>query len=535
MVAILPRERVAEGSEATTSRDSRLLDARVAEMINRHACVGFALGVVRNGRLEFLKTHGLADVQSGRPFAENTVVRIASITKTFTAVAVMQLHERGLIDLDAPANEYLRAYRLVSARASFQPATVRHLLTHTSGLPQVARPLRALMNVPAGGALYDSGESYAASERMPSLAEYYGRALRVVAEPGTRFTYLDHGFATLGQVVEDVTGMPLARYFHEHIFEPLGMTDSDLVLTERLASRRATGYTLGARGLRPITDRQWVTAGASNIYSTPADMGRYVATLLGGGGNEQGRVLRPESVATMFAAQYQTDPRIPGMGLGFWRGDFGGHLVADAPGVLPGFNSQLWLAPDDGIGVMAFTNGSPGALTWLMLEVGALLRELLGVPPDVIRRDVAQQPERWSDLVGWYPVSARLTDNQARGMAGLGAEVFVRRGTLMVRALTPIPAVYRGLVLHPDDAGDPDAFRIDLSRFGLGTARIVFSRTPDGDIAAMHSDMVPITLRKQPSNQNPRRWARRAAPALAGLAMAGVVRRRRHRVRAASS
>jgi len=115
----------------------RALDmkTRVGEILNRRPAVGLALGVVRNGRLEFFHGHGVADIASKRPITEDTVFRIASITKTFTAIAVMQLYEQGRVDLDAPANDYLRAYRLIPAKASFGPATVRHLLTHTAGIP----------------------------------------------------------------------------------------------------------------------------------------------------------------------------------------------------------------------------------------------------------------------------------------------------------------------------------------------------------------------------------------------------------------
>src|SRR5689334_17993918 len=115
---------------AVPAIDHAALELAVNEILNRCPAVGLGLAVVRNGRLEFFRGHGLADVQSGTPISEDTVFRIGSITKTFTAIAVMQLWERGLIDLDAPANDYLRAYRLVPARASFRPATVRHLLTH---------------------------------------------------------------------------------------------------------------------------------------------------------------------------------------------------------------------------------------------------------------------------------------------------------------------------------------------------------------------------------------------------------------------
>jgi CubicO group peptidase (beta-lactamase class C family) len=116
--------------------DGLEMKTRVDEILHRHPALGFALVVVRNGSLEFFHTHGLADLASYRPIPEDTVFRVASITKTFTAIAVMQLWERGLIELDAPANDYLRAYQLIPASTGWRPATVRHLLTHTAGIPE---------------------------------------------------------------------------------------------------------------------------------------------------------------------------------------------------------------------------------------------------------------------------------------------------------------------------------------------------------------------------------------------------------------
>lgn len=316
--------------------DELELKARIAEILNRWPAVGLAVGVVRNGRLEFFSGHGLADIASNTPITQDTVFRIASITKTFTAIAVLQLWEQGLVDLDAPANDYLRAYQLLPAKASFQPATVRQLLTHTAGIAEMVRPSRTLR--------YLFGESFKLEERLPTLGEYYRGGLRLDAEPGTRFTYTDHNFATLGQIVQDVSGKPLDRYLREHIFDPLGMADTDLLRSERVSSHLATGYTLGSKGPKAVTDRQWVTAAASSIYSTPRDMARYLAALMGGGANEHGSVLKPATLATMFQPHYQPDPRIPGIGLAFSRFNLGGHLAVEHEGILPGFNSDIFLA-----------------------------------------------------------------------------------------------------------------------------------------------------------------------------------------------
>jgi len=109
-------------------------EMRVAEMLHRQPAVGMAVGVVRNGALQFFSAHGVADVPSRVPVTDDTVFRVGSITKTMTAIAAMQLVEQGLLDLDAPANDYLRAYRLAPPKPGWRPATVRHLLTHTAGI-----------------------------------------------------------------------------------------------------------------------------------------------------------------------------------------------------------------------------------------------------------------------------------------------------------------------------------------------------------------------------------------------------------------
>src|SRR5512132_1378633 len=177
------------------------LNARIDEILNRHPAVGLAMGVVRNGRLELFSGHGVADIAANTPVTQDTVFRIGSITKTFTAIAVLQLWEQGLVDLDAPANDYLRAYRLIPAKAGHRPATVRQLLTHTAGLPELLYPWRTYTPI--------LGQTVRFGQPLPTLAEYYHGGLQLVAEPGTTHTYSNHGFATLGQLVEDVTGEPL--------------------------------------------------------------------------------------------------------------------------------------------------------------------------------------------------------------------------------------------------------------------------------------------------------------------------------------
>ena len=494
-------------------------DSGPAAIASRHPAVGLAVGVVRDGRLTFFHGHGLADIASRTPVTEDTAFRIGSITKTFTAIAVLQLCEQGLIDLDAPAGGYLRGYRLIPAKPGHRPPTVRQLLTHTAGLPQLVYPTRAFQPV--------LGETVPYGQRVPTLAEFYRGRLHLIAEPGTRHTYSNHGFATLGQIVEDVTDQPLAHVFRDRIFGLLGMTDTDLARSDRIRARLATGYALRAGGPRPVRDCDLVTAGAGGIYSTTADMARYVAALLAGGSGAHGQILKPETLTSMFGPHYQPDPRLPGVGLGFFRRNLGGHLVVEHDGLVPGFTSQMSLAAHDGTGVVAFTNGARRAMTWLGAEVTAVLGNILGASEPVIRADVPHHPEIWTDVCGWYSFRGSLRDAQKWFVAG--ADVFVRRGQLTLRPVTPVPALARGLPLHPDDSGDPDVFRIDLSSLGLGTSRVVFSRSPRALVNAFHLDLgfAPASFDKQPATRDPRYWAGGVLGAVAAATTANAVRHHR--------
>jgi CubicO group peptidase (beta-lactamase class C family) len=506
----------------TVARDEIAMRTRIGQVLNRWPTAGLAVGVIRDGSLAWFHGHGVADIGAGTPVDEDTVFRIASITKTITGIAVMQLWEQGLVDLDAPANDYLRSYSLTPANAAFSPATLRHLLTHTAGVRAV-RGASDLLRPTLGWGVR-------VGRPVPSLAEYYGGSLRVDVEPGTKWAYSNHGFATLGQIVEDVSGLPLDRYFRERVFQPLGMDSSDLVRSERVRPRLATGYALGSSGLKAVVDREMVTAAASGVYSTTRDMARYVAALLGGGANEHGAVLRPETLARMFEPEYQPDARLPGIGLAFFRDEVGGHRTVGHDGIWNGFRTDMVLAPDDGIGVLAFANsgwfdprGAPVPVA------NALLRLLFDLPDDTVRTDIAGQPWVWGDLCGWYSFGpGALTDPQPRAMLGAGVEVVVRRGQLTIRGQTPIPAVRRGLRLHRDGA-DPYAFRIDLAAMGPGTSPVVFSRGPDGKVTALHVGLNPMSFHKRPDIRNPRLWVYGALAAATAIAVGRRRRGRTHR------
>lgn len=425
---------------------------------------------------------------TGSPVTPDTVFRVGSLTKTFTAVAVLQLWEQGRLDLDAPASRYLSTFRLRPARPDLEPATVRHLLTHTAGIGYWRRPSDLLHPV--------SGAGVEARHPKP-LAQYYRGGLPQEIQPGTKWVYSNHGFAALGQLVEDVSGQRLRDYLREHVLDPLGMEHTDLALSERVGARLATGYVLRRHGLAQVPFRDVPTPGGGGLYATAADLARYLGGLLDRGAGVHGRVLQSSSVAQLFAPHYQPDPRLPGMGLAFELRSEDGRRIAVKDGVVSGFLSALAMAPSARTGVIALANTGGLSGRGAPVEVvTAVLRELLGVPREPVPRDVPPRPEVWGELCGWYSAPpGPVTNLLARALMGAGAEVVVDRRRLVLKALTPVPALRRGLPLLPDDPKDPYAFRVDLSSTGLGALPVVFTVDEDRRVRRLWLDLMAFDKR----------------------------------------
>lgn len=477
---------------------------------NRWPSAGLSVAIVGDAGLTWFRGQGVADTTSKSPVTDDTVFRIGSITKTFTAIAVMQLWEQGLVDLDAPAENYLKTIMLIPTKPELRQPTVRHLLTHTSGIGYWPRPSDVLRPVVGSG-------SESARPLLP-LAHYYRRGLPVEIEPGTKWCYSNHGFAALGQLVEDVTGQSFASYLREHLLDPLGMNRSGLEPSERPAAPLATGYVLRARGLEPVGDQDVPAVAGGGMYSTAQDMARYLAVLLSGGATPTGRILQPATIEEMFAPHFRPDPRIPGMGLGFWRGTQGSHRVIEHGGTRAGYLSAMALAPDDNVGVIVLANtgaldgrGAPLPLT------NALLRRLLGLPDDEFRAGLPAHAEVWGDLCGWYsPPPGPMTNIFTRLIMGAGVEVRVKNERLELRPLTPVPAM-RPMALRPDDPDDPYQFRVDMSAAGQGTMPVVFDPTSDPP----RLSLATMSFRKRPNALNPGAWV---PAALAGGATAFALR-----------
>ena len=227
----------------------------VASARERNGLAGVGVAVVTRGAAPVMACSGVAEVVSARPVEPDTVFSIASMTKTMTAIGLMRLYEDRRFQLDDPVNEYLKTFR-IQPPSGGADVTFRHLLTHTAGIGQVP----ALIDVvrPAAWNRAKPGS------RGANLARLYRGVLKPEVKAGTKWAYANHGFAVLGQLVEDISGDPLPLYMHDNVFQPLGMTSTDYLRQPDLRARMAGSYRNGRGRLEAVRDYDRCLLGAGS-------------------------------------------------------------------------------------------------------------------------------------------------------------------------------------------------------------------------------------------------------------------------------
>jgi CubicO group peptidase (beta-lactamase class C family) len=229
------------------------LDGYMQRQVKRNHFTGTVL-VAQNGKFLLAKGYGSANAQLETPNTLQTKFRLGSLTKPFTATAIMQLREKGLVSLQDSICKFLQP-----CVATWKPVTLHHLLSHTSGI--------------AGyGAMPDAKTHTIPPWTASQIAAQF-RDAPLEFEPGTQWKYSDWGYCLLGLVIERVTGKPYAQVLREQIFEPLGMHDTGYDQPETILQRRATGYRLVEGNLE---DAEYINmAGpyaAGALYSTAQDL-----------------------------------------------------------------------------------------------------------------------------------------------------------------------------------------------------------------------------------------------------------------------
>ncbi len=248
--------------------DHGALDGYIRAEMEMNRIPGLSLAVVSGDSVLALRAYGVKSLATGEPMTVHTPVELASVSKAFTAVAVLQLSESGRLELDAPIARYLPGFQIGDDPAAAE-ITVRHLLRHTSGLRRYDDRL-----VPCCGR---------PGEFDLDVAVHRLRAARLRQPPGAGFRYANSNYVLLAAIVERVSGEPFPSYMHEHVIRPLGMTRTTLHRSEALAWGLADPHERRWGRLRPSDSKSFGWYGASMVKSTAADMARYLAALLNGG------------------------------------------------------------------------------------------------------------------------------------------------------------------------------------------------------------------------------------------------------------
>jgi CubicO group peptidase (beta-lactamase class C family) len=342
LVGMRPPTAAAASTPGTGPPDLAAIDRYVETQRRATRLPGLALGIVHGDRVVHLRGFGDAD-PSGRPVTPQTPFILASTTKSFTALAVMQLVEAGKIDLDAPVQRYLPWFHLADPAASAR-ITVRHLLNQTSGL---ADPTASLTN----------------GDGSDAALEHAVRALSTVQPrmpAGQAFDYVNMNYSTLGLIVQTVSGQSYEDYMRQHVLGPLGMTNSYTSPVEARRHGLATGhrYWFG----RPAAFHMpYIRAAvpAGYISASAEAMSHYLIAHLNGGRYGAARVLSPVGVAQLHRPTIKiiAADRDIAYAMGWYVEQADGVPLLWHPGNAPNFHADMLLTPQGRWGVVVLANG----------------------------------------------------------------------------------------------------------------------------------------------------------------------------------
>ena len=301
---------------------------------------GAALIVIEDGDVALLEAYGVADA-AGRPVSSDTPFVIGSLTKSFTALAAMQLVERGMLDMDTPVKDYLPYFWLDDARAD--NITLRHALNHTTGITWW------------DGLGYESSQDLSADaiqERVEAL-----KPVSLTSSPGEQFAYSNVNYVIVGAVIEAVTGRSYEEYITQNIFEPLQMNDSYASIGEARKNGLATGhrYIFGEAVAAPNLPYGRSDLPSYLLSSSIADMGKYLAAHMNGGVYQGRRVLSESGMKTLHLGATPT-PYDDLYALGWFDERWEGERVLNHYGSFTGYHANMMIAPERGLGMVMLTN-----------------------------------------------------------------------------------------------------------------------------------------------------------------------------------
>jgi len=405
------------------------VDRVMREFVARENVPGAAWGIVIDGELVHLGTTGLREVETSQPVRGDSVFRIASMTKSFTAMAILKLRDAGKLSLDDPAERHVPELRGLHPLTSDAPAiTLRHLLTQSAGFPE---------DNPWG------------DQQLGISEEAFSRLMRegipFSNPPGVAYEYSNYGFAILGRVIANVSGLPYTQYVEREILRPLGMDSTTLEPRSVPPARIAQGYRWeDARWKREPQLPDGAFGAMGGMLTSLEDLGRYVGALLGAwpprDGADPGPVsrasmremqqmwrTRPATVTRDSAGAVQLNAAGYGYGLRISQSCEFAHVVAHSGG-LPGFGSQMRWLPEYGVGLIAFGNRTYTPWGDAFGPALAVLKDSGGLQPRAVqpaaallaaRAEVTSLVNAWDDAAALRlaAVNLFLDRDQARRRA----------------------------------------------------------------------------------------------------------------------
>jgi CubicO group peptidase (beta-lactamase class C family) len=318
-------------------------DGILPMQLERSDVAGASVLVMQDGKTLLQKGYGYADVKTKKPVdPAATIFRLASISKLFTWVSVMQLEEQGKLNIDTDVNQYLD-FQIKPAFG--KPITLRNLMTHTGGFEEESRDV--ILTDP---------------KQAISLRDFLiqNQPTRLFA-PGAVPAYSNYGVGLAGYIVQRVSGEPFEQYVQDHIFTPLAMTHSTFYQPppKALANAPSDGYR-GSTEKPPVGFEIFNPMPAGGVSSTATDMSRFGQALLNGGTLDGKQILKPETIQAMWTPQFRASPAMPPICMGFyetWRS--GVHWIGHE-GDLIAFHSLFFLDPSRKIILFISYNSAGG-------------------------------------------------------------------------------------------------------------------------------------------------------------------------------
>src|SRR5437763_126453 len=335
-----PLPELALPHELTKPDLEAFLDGLIPAQLQNRDIAGAVVSVVKDGRVLLEKGYGYADFVAKKPVvADKTLFRPGSISKVFTAIAVMQLVEQGKLDLDRDINNYLD---FALPQTYPEPITLRRLLTHTAGFEETLKNLF----VPS-------------AREMRPLRDYLIAAMPArIFPPGEVPSYSNYGLTLAGYIVERVSGEPFEKYIAAHILDPLRMEHSTFAqpLPPALEPEMSVGYLAAAEGPRKF---EFVTAApAGALSATASDMSRLMLALLGEGSIDGATILKPDSVRAMETREFELHPDLHAIGFILMDYSMNGQRIVGHGGDTIYFHSDLMLIPEAHIGLFISYNSA---------------------------------------------------------------------------------------------------------------------------------------------------------------------------------